>query len=233
MHILSHVTRSVVRHQEYTLRGSSSAVASFDKVQRAASAAVVGGHKEDECEDFPKKKSEWCNKAHKDCCSTEEEYDDNFDFCDFYGFDEAKGIVGDTQWSFSTEDVDCNKCDDEKCDDNNKKHNDDDDDDDYNQKKHDDDDDDDDDDDKKHDDEDDDNKNPPKKHDDDDDKDDNHDKKQDDKDDKDDDGNENGPNGGGNQDDKDGGGGGGGGGGDGNGHENGPNGPKGGLMSAQ
>ena len=216
MHILSHVTRSVVRHQEYTLRGSSSAVASFDKVQRAASAAVVGGHKEDECEDFPKKKSEWCNKAHKDCCSTEEEYDDNFDFCDFYGFDEAKGIVGDTQWSFSTEDVDCNKCDDEKCDDNNKKHNDDDDDDDYNQKKH--------------DDEDDDDKNPPKKHDDDDDKDDNHDKKQDDKDDKDDDGNENGPNGGGNQD---GGGGGGGGGGDDNGHENGPNGPKGGLMSAQ
>ena len=222
MHILSHVTRSVVRHQEYTLRGSSSAVASFDKVQRAASAAVVGGHKEDECEDFPKKKTEWCNKAHKDCCSTEEEYDDNFDFCDFYGFDEAKGIVGDTQWSFSTEDVDCNKCDDEKCDD--------DDDDDYNQKKHDDDDDDDDDDDKKHDDEDDDNKNPPKKHDDDDDKDDNHDKKQDDKDGKDDDGNENGPNGGGNQD---GGGGGGGGGGDDNGHENGPNGPKGGLMSAQ
>ena len=221
MYILSHVTRSVVRHQEYKLRGSSSAVASFDKVQRAASAAVVGGHKEDECEDFPKKKTEWCNKAHKDCCSTEEEYDDNFDFCDFYGFDEAKGIVGDTQWSFSTEDVDCNKCDDEKCDDNNKKHNDDDDDDDYNQKKHDDNDDDDDDDDKKHDD------------DDDDDKDDNHDKKQDDKDDKDDDGNENGPNGGGNQDDKDGGGGGGGGGGDDNGHENGPNGPKGGLMSAQ
>ena len=227
----------MIQHQEHKLRGSSS-VASFDKVLRAASAAIVGGsHKEDECEDFPKKKTEWCNKAHKDCCSTEEEYDDNFDFCDFYGFDEAKGIVGDTQWSFSTEDVDCNKCDDEQCDDNKKKHNDDDDDDDHHHTKHDDDDDDsvdppkksddkDGDDDKKHDDEDDDHD---KKQDDKDD--DGHENgpngggHQDDKDDKDDDGHENGPNGGGQQDDKNDK--------DDNGHENGPNGPKGGLMSAQ
>jgi len=165
--------------EEYKLRGSSAAVASFDKVLHSASAAIVGGsHKEDECEDYPKKSTDWCKKAYTECCSTKKDYDDNDDFCDFYGFDEHKGIVGDTPWTFSTDDVDCNKCGDEKCDDNDKKHDDNDDDDNYD-KKH----DDDDDDDKKHDDDDDDDKDD-KKHDDDDDDDKKHD--DDDNDDKDD-----------------------------------------------
>jgi hypothetical protein len=127
------------------LCGSSSAVASFDKVLHAGYATIIGGsHEENECEDYdPKKSTDWCIHAHKHCCKTKDDYDKNDDFCEFYGFyDDSEGIVGGTPWTFSAKDVDYNMCGNKKCDDDKTKHHDDDDNDDKHDKKHDDDDDD-------------------------------------------------------------------------------------------
>jgi len=158
--ILLGAVPGVFSSEEYKLRGSSSAIAksieSVDKVLHTEPAVFVGKSlEEDECESYDKNKSSeddknsLCSQTYTGCCSNDELYKKNRDFCECAGFDEPKSITVDTPWTMEAEDVHC-KCDwdeddDDDDDEDNKKEHDDDDDDEDDKKEHDDDDDDEDD----------------------------------------------------------------------------------------
>ncbi len=70
------------------MRGSASAGASYIAIGK-----VKKYHRQYECwnyentEDRQRMTNSWCFRAHEKCCSSQENYDDFNDFCEFYGFE--------------------------------------------------------------------------------------------------------------------------------------------------
>ena len=88
------------KRQGYKLRGSSAAIVGKEEAEEGA------------CKDFETTDTTdtYCVKVYTGCCSPTLTDDTKKykDLCDWLGFDNHKGIVGDTPWAFSTEDpVNC------------------------------------------------------------------------------------------------------------------------------